>query len=108
MTTRVTIETQRMARTHRFEKVPLSVISFNTCGAPILSKKIKERYTRLAAILNKSQSDILSLQEVHTYRHFKILKKALTNYPYVSYKKYLYGPRGGLVIFSKKPIEVCE
>jgi endonuclease/exonuclease/phosphatase family metal-dependent hydrolase len=97
-----------MAQTKRFEKVPLSVISFNTCGAPILSKKIKERYMRLADILNSSNSDILSLQEVHTYRHLRILKKKLSNYPYVVYKKYLYGPRGGLVIFSKKPIETCE
>jgi endonuclease/exonuclease/phosphatase family metal-dependent hydrolase len=97
-----------MARLGKIEKVPLSVISFNTYGAPVLSKKIKERYTRLATILNGSSADILSLQEVHTYRHLKILKKMLKQYPYVVYKKYLYGPRGGLVTFSKMPIESCE
>ena len=97
-----------MVRQSPVEKVPLSVISFNTCGAPLLSKKIKERYQRLATILNSTQADILSLQEVHTYRHLRILKKMLVAYPYVVYKKYLYGPRGGLVTFSKKPIENCE
>lgn len=103
-----TIELWHMVRRGMIQKVPLSVISFNTCGAPLLSKKIKERYTRLATILNSSQSDILSLQEVHTYKHLRILKRMLTAYPYVMYKKYLYGPRGGLVMFSKLPIENCE
>ena len=42
----------------RFEKVPLSVISFNTFGAPMLSKKIKQRYKKLAEVLNKSNADI--------------------------------------------------
>jgi len=86
-------------------KLTLSIISFNTLGVPVASKQLTERYVTLAnSIGDSTDANILAFQEVHTYVHLHLLKRFLKTFPYVVYKKALYGPKGGLVIFSKLPI----
>lgn len=95
----------------------LSLISYNVFGAPFHSQKIirtllrtsvRKRFRIIARELAKRDIDILSLQEVHTYPHFLYLKRLLPQYPHIVYKKSAYGPKGGLVIFSKLPFDLNE
>jgi len=91
-----------------------SVLSLNMFGTPFHPKKIlrtffrndvRKRFRAIARVIEASNIDILMLQEVHDFPHYYFLKKLLPQYKYISYKKMLYGPRGGLVIFSKYPLE---
>jgi endonuclease/exonuclease/phosphatase family metal-dependent hydrolase len=70
-----------------------------------LAPLITTRYKAFTSVLNASDTDVLCFQEVTTYYHLHLLKKHLTNYPYHVYQKFVYGPKGGLAIFSKVPIE---
>jgi len=70
-----------------------------------MSKDVMKRLPETAKVLSEQDVDIIALQEVHTYLILNLLRKKLSAYPYVLYKKYIYGPRGGLVIFSKLPVE---
>jgi endonuclease/exonuclease/phosphatase family metal-dependent hydrolase len=98
-------------------KKKLSLISFNVFGAPFHAQKVFETlftthvYRRLAYLtheLNASQSDVLALQEVNTYLQYLFLRRRLKKYPYVCYKKFLFGPKGGVVTFSKIPFTRVE
>jgi exonuclease III len=93
-----------------------SVITFNILGVPFvtthqvknfltLSKHFLARMRIIASSLNESESDIIMLQEVHLAMLLRFFKKHLTNYPYVAYKPLQSRARGGLVVFSKFPIE---
>ncbi len=83
----------------------LSLLSFNTFGVPFFSPDVKGRYKRAAEIIEQSNTDIVCLQEISTYYHFSVIKKYLKSYPYVVKHNNIWGPRGGLVIASKVPIE---
>lgn len=83
----------------------IKIISLNTFGAPFLSRDINERFHLIAETLQKEEIDIICFQEVVLYRHLRLLKRLLRSYPYCSYKRFLLGPKGGLVIFSRLPIE---
>ncbi len=83
----------------------LSLLSYNTYGIPFIAPAISKRYKKFAELAQDKNIDILFLQEVSTYYHLSLLKKYLTDYPYISYKHYFYGPKGGLVIFSRLPLE---
>ena len=100
-------------------KETLSVISFNAFGSPLyrnnlllslLTKKtfIKQRFIYMADKLNDSDADIISLQEVLHYGQVLLLRQRLTRFPYVYFKWYITGPKGGLVIFSKLPFSSLE
>jgi endonuclease/exonuclease/phosphatase family metal-dependent hydrolase len=91
----------------------LSVLSFNIFGAPfhaqrvfstLFTTKIYKRFAAYAAIVNTMDVDIICMQEVNSYRQFYFLKKRLSQFPYVCYRRYIQGPKGGLVIFSKLPL----
>ena len=70
----------------------------------LLRNDIKKRFKAISTIIRSLESDFLLLQEVHDFPHYFYLRKLLPTYPYTAYKKSLYGPRGGLVIFSKYPL----
>jgi len=86
-------------------KRQVSIGTLNTNGVPFLSFKPAERYTRLSEEIESMQLDIINLQEVHTYRLMRILRANLPSYPYISYERSLWGAKGGLVTFSKLPLE---
>lgn len=91
----------------------LTLISFNTFGVPFdgnnlvksfLRTNIRKRFKLIGKELNQLDTDIIALQEVYTYPHLNILRKEMTSYKYCYYKKFLIGPRGGVVTFSKIPM----
>ena len=94
----------------------ISFLSFNTMGLFSLdsfrgffnSVNARIRQKKIAELLYKDDSDIIALQEVHTFQFLKLLKSTLKSHPYVAYKPLLYGPRGSLVIFSKIPFTDIE
>jgi sphingomyelin phosphodiesterase 2 len=95
----------------------LSIITFNTFGVPfdgnnivksLLRTKIRKRFKVIGDELNNSGADIIALQEVYTLPHLAILQKEMTKYPYSYYKKFLIGPRGGVVTFSKFPMDTVD
>lgn len=87
------------------QSTSISLLCFNTFGTIFFAPHIGARYKKVAELLNKNGPDILCFQEVATYYQLGLLKKHLSNYPYVVYKKFVFGPKGGLVIFSKLPVE---
>ncbi|MBI4080706.1 MAG: endonuclease/exonuclease/phosphatase family protein [Candidatus Levybacteria bacterium] len=91
----------------------IDIVSFNAFGAPFhpanilrtfLRTRVRKRFRILAKKTKQENIDILVLQEVHTYVHLRTLRTLLPEYRYVIFKKFLFGPRGGLVIFSKTPL----
>lgn len=98
-------------------KVKLSIVSFNVFGAPfdphrvlwsLLKTRIATRLTKISQILSEQNADVILLQELHSYKHLSLMRKILKEYPFVIYKRYLFGPRGGLVVFSKLPLKQLE
>ena len=82
----------------------LSLLSFNTLGTPFFAPLITKRYKKAAEFINKEDVDIICLYELFTYYHFYLFQKRLTNFPFAIYQKNIFGPRGGVVIFSKIPL----
>lgn len=82
----------------------ISIVSLNTLGLPFAGEHLFLRYKVFSEYFNSSDIDILMFQEVFTYGHLHLLKKYLTNYPYISYQKTISGPKGGLVIFARLPM----
>lgn len=86
------------------KKTELSVLTYNTLGVPFFAKDITKRYLKAAQLINNSSFDVICLQELFTYYHFFLFQRKLTNYPHYSMQKNPFGPKGGLVIFSKLPL----
>ena len=98
-------------------RLVVSIASFNVFGAPFYAKRILrslfktrifERFQIIADYFSKADVDIIALQEVHTFAQLRFLKDRMQNFPHVLYEKFLYGPKGGVVIFSKIPFEYTE
>lgn len=94
-------------------KYTVSLLSYNVFGAPfhgqkilrtLLKTKVRKRFRLIAREIYKMNLDILLFQEVHTYPHLFVLKKALPKEYKIFYQLGIYGPKGGLVTFSKLPI----
>ncbi len=84
----------------------MRVLSWNIWGMPLRAPHIKKRFEKISSIINsKKDVDIVNFQEVFLYSSLRILKKGLSNFPYLIYQPFFYGPKGGLVVFSKKPLK---
>ncbi len=86
----------------------MGAFSFDSIHGFINSVNFIRRQNKMAEILLNEDADVLCLQEVHTYSFLSILKKKLIKHTYLAYKPFVYGPRGGMVIFSKIPFEKIE
>lgn len=95
-------------------QLELSIATLNVFGAPFFAyrilrtlfrTKIFDRFKIITKYFNKSNIDIVAFQEVHTNRQLSFLIRSMSAYPYVACEKYFFGPRGGVVIFSKFPFE---
>lgn len=89
----------------KMQKKNISLLNFNTLGTTFFAPDIKKRYQAIAAQIKAMDIDLICFQEITTYYNLRLIKKYLRNYPYCHYKKHFIGPKGGLVIFSKLPIE---
>ncbi|MFH2202456.1 MAG: endonuclease/exonuclease/phosphatase family protein [Elusimicrobiota bacterium] len=83
----------------------MRVLTFNCCALPVLTGDIPARLRRLGRELVVLAPDLILLQEVFLARHLRLLKQALSSWPYS-----FFGPRtlrrhaGGLAIFSRYPL----
>lgn len=73
-----------------------------------MRNNVRKRFDLIAEELLRLSPDIVTLQEVYLFHTFRHLKKLLRDYPYVGYQRMFFGPRGGIVIFSKIPLEKTE
>jgi len=74
-----------------------------------LATFFRHPYARIKALAQQPEvirSNILNLQEVHTYDVLWKLRTKLMGFKYVSYVPWVLGPRGGQVTFSKRPIRM--
>lgn len=83
----------------------LTLASFNTYGGVLDLYSLTSRYRAITNYFTNSAVGIINFQEVFTYYHLFLLKKLLKNYPFCIFEKSLFGPKGGLVIFSKYPLK---
>lgn len=84
--------------------IKLSILTFNTLGVPFFARDITKRYKKTAELINSADYDVVCLQELFTYYHVSIFKRIMKKYPHVLFQKNPFGPRGGLVIFSKNKL----
>jgi len=94
-------------------KQSLTLLSYNVFGAPfhgqkiiatLLRTKVRRRFRLIAKEITKKNFDFLLFQEVHTYPHLFVLKRALPKEYKVYFQLGIYGPKGGMVTFTKRKI----
>lgn len=82
----------------------LTVASLNTRGVPIVGSHLAERYTAIAEVFEASEVDVVNVQEVLTYYHLRRLLRSMPSYRFVSFRRSVAGPAGGLVTLSRNPL----
>ena len=83
----------------------IKIITFNIQGTSIFDNGTYDRLGKISDLLSQNDADIINIQEVFTYYHLYILKKRLKRFHYCIFEKYIFGPKGGLITFSKLPIK---
>jgi endonuclease/exonuclease/phosphatase family metal-dependent hydrolase len=81
----------------------LTVATFNVAGLPGRLPPLRERAAAIGCALDEAPVDIVNLQEVWTYGQLSVLRRRLTGYPHVAWRRGVAGPAGGLVTFSRQP-----
>jgi endonuclease/exonuclease/phosphatase family metal-dependent hydrolase len=80
------------------------VASLNTRGMPIRGSHLKARYAEIAAAFEASPVQVVNFQEVLTYYHLRRLAIGLPSFR-AAYRPSIAGPAGGVVTFSRLPME---
>lgn len=82
----------------------LSVASLNTRGIPLTGSQLAKRYAVIGAGFDAGDADLVCCQEVLTYWHLRLLVRRMRSFRRVSYRPGPFGPAGGLVTFSRRPV----
>jgi hypothetical protein len=82
----------------------LTVASLNTRGIPLTGSQLAERYAAIGAGFDAGDADVVCCQEVLTYWHLRLLVRRMRSFRRVSYWPGPFGPYGGLVTFSRRPV----
>lgn len=82
----------------------LNVVSFNVSGLPY-PPHLPLRMQAIARYFEASDADVLLFQEVHTYKLLRFLKNHLPSFTHGTYVRTVFGPKGGLVIFSRPKVD---
>jgi sphingomyelin phosphodiesterase 2 len=82
----------------------LTVASLNTRGIPLTRSQLAERYAVIGAGFDAGDADVVCCQEVFTYWHLRLLVRRMRSFRRVSYWRGPFGPAGGLVTFSRRPV----
>lgn len=85
-------------------KGPVVVASLNTRGMPVRGSHLKARYAAIALAFEASPVQIVNFQEVLTYYHLRQLAVGLPSFR-AAYRPSVAGPAGGVVTFSRLPVE---
>jgi len=91
----------------RVRRVPgelLTIASLNTRGIPLTGSRLTERYAAIGAGFDAGDADVVCCQEVFTYWHLRLLVRRMRSFRRVSYRPGPFGPSGGLVTFSRRPV----
>ncbi|NEA33963.1 endonuclease/exonuclease/phosphatase family protein [Streptomyces sp. SID13031] len=83
---------------------PVDVASLNTRGMPIRGSRLKARYAAIGAAFEASSAQVVNFQEVLSYYHLRRLATGLPSFQAV-YQASMLGPAGGLVTFTRLPVE---
>jgi endonuclease/exonuclease/phosphatase family metal-dependent hydrolase len=83
----------------------LSVGSLNTWGP---GGRVAARYVAIAGGFEAAGVEVVNVQEVHSYYHLRLLTRHMPSYRYVSYKRSVVGPAGGLVTLSRIPFSATK
>ncbi|WBQ08604.1 endonuclease/exonuclease/phosphatase family protein [Kribbella sp. CA-293567] len=71
---------------------------------PLRRSRLRARYAAIAAAFETSSVQVVNFQEVLTYYHFRLLAQGLPTFRGV-YRPSAAGPAGGVVTFSRLPVE---
>jgi endonuclease/exonuclease/phosphatase family metal-dependent hydrolase len=80
------------------------IATLNTRGMPIRGSQLKARYAEIAAAFEASPAQVVNVQEVLTYYHLRRLATGLPSFR-AAYRPSIAGPAGGVVTFSRLPVE---
>ena len=83
---------------------PLTIASLNTRGIPFTGSQLAGRYAAIGAGFDAGDADVVCCQEVLTYWHLRLLVRRMRSFRQVSYRPGPFGPKGGLVTFSRRPV----
>jgi len=93
-----------VARVRRVSGELLTIASLNTRGIPLTGSQLAERYAVIGAGFDAGDADVVCCQEVLTYWHLRRLVRRMRSFRQVSYRPGPFGPAGGLVTFSRRPV----
>jgi hypothetical protein len=82
----------------------VTIVSLNTRGIPLTGSQLAERYGAIGAGFDGGDADVICCQEVLTYWHLRLLVRGMRSFRRVSYRPGPFGPYGGLVTFSRRPV----
>ncbi|MEV6416463.1 endonuclease/exonuclease/phosphatase family protein [Kribbella sp. NPDC051718] len=82
----------------------LLVATLNTRGMPVKGSNLTVRYAEIASTFEASPLHVVNVQEVLTYYHLRRLAKGMPSFR-AAYRPSLAGPAGGVVTFSRLPVE---
>jgi len=82
----------------------LTIASLNTRGIPLTGSQLAKRYAAIGAGFDAGDADVVCCQEVLTYWHLRLLVRRMRSFRQVSYRPGPFGPSGGLVTFSRRPV----
>lgn len=82
----------------------LNIVTLNVSGLPY-PPHLPLRMRAIAEYFEASDADVLLFQEVHTYKLLRFLKNNLPSFTHGTYVRTILGPKGGMVIFSRLPVD---
>ena len=82
----------------------VTIASLNTRGIPLTGSRLAGRYAAIGAGFDAGDPDVVCCQEVFTYWHLRLLVRRMRSFRQVSWRPGPFGPMGGLVTFSRRPV----
>jgi endonuclease/exonuclease/phosphatase family metal-dependent hydrolase len=85
----------------------LNLVTLNCFGVPFV-QNTRARLTTIARELDSAPVDVVCLQEVHLATYVSLLDRGFSQFPFVAFEPFLYAPKGGLLTFSRRPIQATR
>ncbi len=82
----------------------VTIASLNTRGIPLTGSQLAGRYAAIGAGFDAGDADVVCCREVFTYWHLRLLVRRMRSFRRVSWRPGPFGPYGGLVTFSRRPV----
>lgn len=82
----------------------VTVASLNIRGIPLSGSRLAARCQAIGTFFEASDIDVACFQEILTYAHLALLARQMRSFRYLSFRRALPGPAGGVVTFSRVPV----